>query len=222
MGSASVRLVYSGTLGRQACAVQNTSNCTECAQLLLYAQCAQGTCFLELQFIMYHIASNGYTGLLSDVTRIKWTRCVVHKIVDLLQLWLLFCVEEFLVSVNPIAIVKSYTVIREIFVWQKMFVLKYFRGQPWPMKYFNNEKITHTEFSLDQPFPALPLRQNCSCYHGGIQTRRLYSWIRGYHLYIRKYGRQLMQKKCHVKGPLLAMANCLLKIPLYQEVHSQA
>ena len=30
LGSASVRLVYS-RLGRQSCAVQNTSNCTECA-----------------------------------------------------------------------------------------------------------------------------------------------------------------------------------------------
>ena len=45
LGSASVRHAY---LGRQACAVQNTSNSTECAQLLLYAQCAQGTCSLEL------------------------------------------------------------------------------------------------------------------------------------------------------------------------------
>ena len=31
LGSASMRLVYSSTLGRQACAVQNTGNCTECA-----------------------------------------------------------------------------------------------------------------------------------------------------------------------------------------------
>ena len=35
-------------LGRQSCAVQNTSNCTD-VQLLLPAQCAQGTCSLELQ-----------------------------------------------------------------------------------------------------------------------------------------------------------------------------
>ena len=41
LGSASVRLVYS-RLGRQACVVQNTSNCS--VQLLLHAQCAQGTC----------------------------------------------------------------------------------------------------------------------------------------------------------------------------------
>ena len=32
LGSASVRLVYS-RLGRQSCAVLNTSNCTECAVL---------------------------------------------------------------------------------------------------------------------------------------------------------------------------------------------
>ena len=48
LGSASTGLTSLLTLGRQVCAVQYTSNCTECAQLLLYAQCAQGTCSLEL------------------------------------------------------------------------------------------------------------------------------------------------------------------------------
>ena len=33
LGSASVKLVYSGMLSRQVCAVQNTSNCTECAAI---------------------------------------------------------------------------------------------------------------------------------------------------------------------------------------------
>ena len=47
LGSASVRRESSSLLmlGRQACAVQNTSNCTT-------AQCAQGTCSLELLLLL--------------------------------------------------------------------------------------------------------------------------------------------------------------------------
>ena len=46
---------------------------------------------------------------------------------------------------------------------RKILMLKYFCSQPWPTKIFNNKNYTH--------------------------RIHLYSWIRGYHLYIRKYGR---------------------------------
>ena len=40
-----MRLAYSGTLGRQACAVQNTSNCIECAVI--------AACSVRIGYVFY-------------------------------------------------------------------------------------------------------------------------------------------------------------------------
>ena len=53
LGSASVRLVSVLMLGRQACAVQNTSNCTECAVIAACSVCTGYVFFRIIVFVMY-------------------------------------------------------------------------------------------------------------------------------------------------------------------------